>query len=327
VAIFWFFKEMVLLGLENGFVEFLWGTFSRPHSQQTVLAVTRRLFLQEPPHKFCGGIKRHVTGDETMKEITKKWPVLLTVLMFIAGCTISVNNNNPTAQYSKAFQYASTDSSFTGISINNVNGTIEVVGVDSLSGIQVSGEKKVTDQTETEAENHIGDISVEMDSSGNTFSIITHQPTSGGNRNYEVDYKIHIPIGWKVAIVNINGDITVTNISDDVSVTVTNGMVSTNSVTGNLETVIQNGNINADVVLPSGDACDLNTTNGQIILTVPRSTSATVTASVVNGTVSISNLPIVETSTSETHITGTIGKGESSISLNAVNGTIELNGK
>lgn len=262
-----------------------------------------------------------------MKENTKNLSVLLTVLMFIAGCTISVNNSKPNAQYTEAFQYASTDSSFTRISINNVNGTIEVVGVDSLSSIQVSGEKKVTDQTETEAEDHIGDINIEIDSSDNTFSIITHQPNSSGSRNYEVDYKIYVPIGWKVAVANINGNISVTNISNDVAVDVTNGMVSANSVTGNLETVIQNGNINADIVLPSGDACNLNTTNGQIVLTVPRSTSATVTASVVNGTVSISNLSIVETSASKTHIAGTIGKGESSISLNAVNGTIELNGK
>ncbi len=262
-----------------------------------------------------------------MKENTKIWSVLLTILIFIAGCTTSVNNSNPTAQFTEAFQYASTGSSFMGVSVNNVNGTIEVVGVDSLTGIQVSGEKKVTDQTETAAEGHIGDISIEIDSSGNTFSIITHQPNSSGNRNYEVDYKIYVPIGWNVAIVNINGNITVTNISNDVNVDVTNGTVDADSITGNLETVVQNGNINADVVLPSGDECDLNTTNGQIVLTVPRSTSATVTASVVNGTVSISNLSIVETLTSQTRITGTIGKGESSISLSAVNGTIELKGK
>jgi len=266
-------------------------------------------------------------GSEIMKEKIKYWPVLLMVLLSVSGCTTSVNNSNSTAEYKTNFQYESADSAFTGISVNNVNGTVEVIGVDSLTGLQVSGEKKVTDQTAVDAENHIGDISIEMDSSGSTFSIITHQPNSSGNRNYEVDYTIYVPSDWKTAITNVNGNVTVTNISADADVDLANGAVAANGITGNLKTIIQNGSINADMVLPPGDTCNLSTTNGQIILTIPRSTSATVSATVVNGAVSTSNLSIAATSASQTHIAGTIGKGEGSIALNAVNGTIALNGK
>jgi len=254
--------------------------------------------------------------------------IFLAGLMFLPGCRTTVNINNPTAEFTAAFQYASSDSSVEELNINNVNGTVEVIGVDSLKSIQLSGQKMVTAQTETEAEDHIGDISIEMDSSGNIFSVITHQPNSSGNRNYEVDYKIYVPARWNVSIENINGNVTTTDINNDVGIQVTNGLVATNNVVGNLVAVLQNGGITTDITtLPPGDTCKLVTTNGQIALTIPKSISAAITASVVNGTVSTSNLSITETSASQTYLAGTIGKGGSLISLSAVNGTIQLNGK
>ena len=55
-------------------------------------------------------------------------------------------------------------------------------------------------------------------------------------------------------------------------------------------------------------------------------TSARLTASVVNGSITTVNLSMQDVSSSPTHLTGTLGSGLGTICLSTVNGLIEVAG-
>lgn len=249
---------------------------------------------------------------------------ILSAFMLLAGCSINVNNGNSQYEYSEDFSFVMPVAQYDEISVDNINGNIEIVGVDSLNEVQVSGKKIVQDESVDEAKSHISDISIDILSSETALTIRTTQPNSSGGRTYQVDYEIQVPSGWKAMVTNINGTLEVKSIKNSVNATLTNGTLSANDITGDLRANLTNGNIDADVTLPVNSTCQLNTTNGNIVLAVPRSTSATVSASVVNGSVAVSDLSIALSSNSRTHLSGTMGKGESTISLSTVNGTIQL---
>ena len=95
---------------------------------------------------------------------------------------------------------------------------------------------------------------------------------------------------------------------------------------GNLSTEVTNGNLTGGVSLPVDGSCWMNSVNGNITLTVPRTSSAEVTASVTNGTVSVNNLQLLLRTSSWTSLSGTLGDGKGSIQLTTVNGTVVLSG-
>jgi DUF4097 and DUF4098 domain-containing protein YvlB len=83
-----------------------------------------------------------------------------------------------------------------------------------------------------------------------------------------------------------------------------------------------NGDIDGKVTLPLDGTIHMGITNGSIDLDIPQNTSAEFTAGVTNGSISVSNLELrnrVETSKS---LTGTLGDGRGTISLNTTNGNI-----
>lgn len=251
--------------------------------------------------------------------------ILLAAMLF-AGCSININSSDSQEEYSEDFSLYVPVASYSGFSVNNVNGTVSITGVDGLDQVEITGQKIVRDETRAGAKSHVGDISIDILTTGSTLNVRTTQPNSSNGRTYEVDYEIRVPREWKVSVTDVNGTVQVADVTNSVDVILTNGTLSTSDITGDLRASLTNGNIDGDITLLASSLCDLATTNGNIVLAVPSTTSATVSASVVNGSVSIANLSVVVSSSSRTHINGTLGKGEAKISLSAVNGNIHLRG-
>ncbi len=249
---------------------------------------------------------------------------LAIITLFVAGCNINVNDSDSTSEYSEQFSFYVPVSSYNDFWVSNINGSITITGVDGLSEVEVTGYKRVIDESFNRAKSHITDISVDIISSGSSLGVRTTQPNSVGNRTYQVDYEIRVPSDWSVSVDDVNGVIEVANIIYSVSAKLTNGTLSAYDIVGDLYADLTNGNIDADVTLLAGSNCELSTTNGNIALWVPSSTSAAVSASVVNGTVSVSGLSIAVSSSSRTYLEGTMGKGEATISLSTVNGNVQL---
>lgn len=241
-------------------------------------------------------------------------------------CQWNFLSDRSTIEHREPFALSKSSSARNGLSISNINGNITVIGVDDLTEVQISGSKIVRDESVEEAKRRIGDIKIEIVESATTLAIKTSHPNSSGGRTYQVDYEIRIPSSWKLTVGNVNGNVTILNIKNTTKATITNGTLEARDIRGNVDGNVSNGTINARVYLPENGSCVLGTLNGTIGFLVPRSTSAAVTATATNGTVSVSNLPLVLSSSSRTSISGTLGDGKGTIRLSTLNGTVQLTG-
>ena len=253
------------------------------------------------------------------------WAAVLLATAFLAGCSININDSDTQSEYSEDFSFYIPVANYDELSVSDINGSITIIGVDGLDEVEVTGQKIVQDESFEQARRHITDISVDIVSSGSLLGVRTTQPNTSGNRTYQVDYEIRVPSDWAVSVTDVNGTTEVDNIINSVNATLTNGTFSAYDIFGDLNANLTNGNIDADVTLLAGNRCELTTTNGNIALWVPSSTSAAISASVVNGSVTVSGLSIAISSSSRTYLEGTMGKGEGQISLSTVNGNIQLN--
>ncbi len=86
-----------------------------------------------------------------------------------------------------------------------------------------------------------------------------------------------------------------------------------------------NGTIDGEVTLPSDGEIKFDTFNGAINLSIPVSTSAHFFASVVNGSINITNLDL-DVLQSPNPLEGTLGAGAGMITLEVDNGDINVSG-
>jgi DUF4097 and DUF4098 domain-containing protein YvlB len=129
-----------------------------------------------------------------------------------------------------------------------------------------------------------------------------------------------------VTVNDVNGNIDIQNFRNNVVSSVVNGIVNATDITGNLNISLTNGTISGKVFLPENGACDLSLVNGNISLLVPRTLSASVSASVTIGTVSVTNLPITYTTNTRIAVVGVAGGGKGAIRLSSVTGVVQLIG-
>ena len=253
---------------------------------------------------------------------------LLTIPLLLATPSCQINDYEPDAnfEYRENFIYTRSVSGKTDVFITNINGTITVIGVDTLSEVRVSGTKIVKDQSEDAATRHMADITIDLQESPSALTIKTLQPNTSGNRTYQVNYEVLVPSSWRVTVNNVNGNIDIQNFRNAVTSSVVNGIVNATDITGSVNVTVTNGTINGKVYLPESGSCGLSLVNGNISLLVPRTLSASVTASVTLGSVSVTNLPITYTTNTRTSVTGIVGGGKGTVRLSSVNGVVQLIG-
>jgi len=78
--------------------------------------------------------------------------------------------------------------------------------------------------------------------------------------------------------------------------------------------------------LPEDGTINLNLVTGNIELDIPQNTSAEFSAAVVTGTISISDLVLQNQVSTSGSLSGTLGNGEGTISLNVVTGSVNVQG-
>jgi hypothetical protein len=252
---------------------------------------------------------------------------LFVPLMFLAlSCEINDVNNNSDAEYRDSFLYTRSTGARTEFFINNVNGELTVIGVDTLSEIRISGTRIVKDQSVEDARQHIDDIEIDVVESSSVLSVKTIQPNTSNGRTYQVKYEVMIPSSWRVTASNVNGGVEISSIRNSVTTMVVNGTVSVSEISGSASVSVTNGTISGRVYLPENGNCNFTLVNGNVNLLVPRTTSADVNATVAVGTVSVTNLPIVYGTNSRTTVSGVLGSGKGTIRLSTVNGLVQLIG-
>jgi hypothetical protein len=154
-------------------------------------------------------------------------------------------------------------------------------------------------------------------------------PGQGGHMSVQdndvtVSFTVSVPPGVRFVGRTVNGGVEASGLTGDVVAQTVNGGVRL-STEGKAEAETVNGSITAVIGQADGsEPLRFKTVNGSIALELPAGASAEVRASPVNGDVR-SEFPLTgQTRVSRRSLSGTIGGGGRSLSLETVNGSIQI---
>lgn len=210
--------------------------------------------------------------------------------------------------------------------LEGINGSIEVVGAAATDTFSIHATRQVWSESVADAQAYLDRLEVAVTGSGNEIVIRTVQPQNTGGRTLVVNYVLAVPMRLAASVANVNGGVSIEQLSGDVSVSVVNGAVQIQDVGGSVSVAVVNGVVTARTALAAGEGIDLQTTNGNLTLDIPRSTSAQFAARLVNGVIAINNLTLQGARSTPTSLTGTLGAGAGRVDLETVNGNILVRG-
>ncbi|HEY0305224.1 MAG TPA: DUF4097 family beta strand repeat-containing protein [Longimicrobiales bacterium] len=144
------------------------------------------------------------------------------------------------------------------------------------------------------------------------------------NNDVEVDFEVRVPRGVLFTGKTVNGSVRATGMTADVKASTVNGSVRV-STTGLAEAETVNGSITVRMGRTDwSETLAFETVNGGITLELPDNLNADVSASTVNGSLSSDWPMTVRGRWSNRRMNGKIGAGGRELTLETVNGDIEI---
>jgi hypothetical protein len=218
-------------------------------------------------------------------------------------------------------------SASTRLVLSGINGTVSVSDNIAPGTVIVEGVRRVRSDNIADARDRLNHISVRIVEIGNVVNVSTKHLKDPEGRLYEVDYRVFVPPTFRADIEQVNGEISVRELRNAIVVSNVNGSVNIAEVSGDLRVSVTNGAIDADAALRPGGVIDLQTVNGDLSLTIPATTSAILEATIVNGSIKITDLVLDDQTIRSSRVTGTLGGGNGTITLAVTNGGIEVVGR
>jgi hypothetical protein len=211
------------------------------------------------------------------------------------------------------------------VSITNVNGRVEVEGVDG-STVEVQAERVARGATDQLAQDLLPKIAINDRSTPDLVQIETGRLNGiliGAS--YEVRYHVKAPKGAAVRASTVNGGVEVKALAGRVVARTTNGGVVANDVSGGLEARTVNGGVRASFSSIGTSDITLGTVNGGVRVLLPESGKVTLNATWVNGGFnSNGQLKFEIRDSGKRHFEGLLNGGGTPINVNTVNGGIRV---
>jgi len=201
--------------------------------------------------------------------------------------------------------------------LDGANGTVAIHCSDR-NEVEITATKHADSQADLDA--------IPIDIKQGTGAIEVHTVySSPGSHNGEVSYQVAVPKDLSNLQANTaNGSISAQNVSGSVSIKSENGAITATSLKGPFSLSTTNGSITADCTDLAGDGL-LHTTNGSIILALPRSADALIDATTTVGQIN-SNLSAGKVN--KGIVGGTLeaklGAGSHRLEVKTTNGTVSL---
>ncbi|MBI2510420.1 MAG: DUF4097 family beta strand repeat protein [Opitutae bacterium] len=212
------------------------------------------------------------------------------------------------------------------VSVTNLNGDVEIVGWDKAE-VSIEAEKSARDGDDLKK------IEIVVDASADHVSVKTkHHKRDDeswwrrhGDSFGAVRYTIRVPAQLaRLKVDAMNSNISTENVRAHVKLETMNGRIRAVGLVGDAELDTMNGRIVASFDrLAAGQKVSVDTMNGQCEVFVPADANAHVVASSLNGRVS-SDLPMTLEKSSRRSLRGSLGKGEGSLSLDSMNGSLSI---
>jgi hypothetical protein len=262
--------------------------------------------------------------------LTLRASCVLATVLFLG--TVALVGAPMSAQQARDFQWRGTVLQGNAIEIKGVNGDVAAqlaTGADVEVTAVKMGRKSDPESVRIEVVQH-GDgvtiCAVYPDTDGRPNEC---KPGNEGRMNVRdndvnVTFTVKVPSGVRFVGRTVNGDVTANALSGPVSLRTVNGSAEfSTSAFGDASTV--NGSIRGSLGSGtwSGDL-EFNTVNGSVTLDLPADVQSDVRATTVNGDIQ-TDFPLTITGrVNPRRLTGTIGAGGRSLSIETVNGGVKL---
>ena len=256
--------------------------------------------------------------------------VLLSLAAFIACDVRVIDSDNNVANTNffavESFSFEIAVKNQTRLNLTVINGPVDVIGVAGATTAKIFGERRIESASAADAKAHLKELEVRVTDRQDEISVNTIQPDNTHGRNYKTVYHLRLPNTWKFNVDHVNGIVTIDSLKNDVSLKVTNGSVQLREIFGSVVAELVNGQLTGKLGLPVQGTCKMTTVNGQILLTIPKTTTADFSAAVTNGDINLSNLALQNSVSTPKSLRGKLGDGQGTISLSTVNGNISVDG-
>ncbi|HVF67278.1 MAG TPA: DUF4097 family beta strand repeat-containing protein [Pyrinomonadaceae bacterium] len=214
------------------------------------------------------------------------------------------------------------------VSLSNINGSVRISAWDR-SEVKVDAVKRAYTQE------RLREAEIKVSANSNAIEIETEYPDyrwdgRNGERHENpasVEYTLTIPRNARVEEINlVNGGLDIEGLGGPVHASSVNGKVVARGLSGPVNLSVVNGRLEAalDGVGGSGSV-NLSAVNGPLVATLPSDSNATVHADTVHGSISNDfNLPVRVGEYVGRELAGRLGQGGTRVSLNNVNGSIQI---
>jgi DUF4097 and DUF4098 domain-containing protein YvlB len=208
------------------------------------------------------------------------------------------------------------------LSLENINGNVAIEGWKknevSIRAVK-TGKSKDLDRIK---------IVVEVDKyeGKDWIHISTHYGVFSMNSG-SVDYTIKAPSDAILEDIElVNGDLKITGVTGYLSLGTVNGSITASGMTGNAWVETVNGNLDLSFdKMSAGQTVDVESVNGAILLRIPAKANAQVDAETLNGNISSEfGLTVEKSQWIGRSMEGLLGSGGARITLETVNGNIEI---
>jgi len=219
------------------------------------------------------------------------------------------------------------------VAIFNRNGRVEIEGGESPT-VDVRAERVVRATTTKTAADVLPKIRIAEDIKPDLVTIRT-EGVEGLllGVSFDVTYRVRVPSGAGVRVQTSNGDITVTGISGRLVANSGNGNIKGEKLSGGVEARTTNGVTVVDLIALGVDPILMRATNGNLELALPGESNANLSASTVEGAVTVSGMTVEPAGEPGPErgrgrrLRGRINSGGTSIELQTVHGNINISAR
>ncbi|MDP8238022.1 MAG: DUF4097 family beta strand repeat-containing protein [Candidatus Hatepunaea meridiana] len=255
--------------------------------------------------------------------------ILLTLTALPALAKITIEDS-----YNKVMEAAG----FEDVSIETVNGSIEVTGYDG-DQVTIDAKMEVKGKKEDICKELLSEIEIKINEKGKELEI---EADTKDKRGYSVSvsFKIQVPHRMKIEAETVNGSIDVTDINGganietingslncsnmicDVDAETINGSINFDDVSGELDAETINGSIDCESALEPPQSISFETINGKVNVELKGIPDAKLNIAAVNGNIKLKGFAEVELKRNARSFSSTLGSGAGSYDISTVNGSV-----
>jgi hypothetical protein len=245
--------------------------------------------------------------------------------LVLSACNVSFGNDAEAHdQWKRTYTLANPGT----LEIRDTNGSIDVVpgAGDAVTLVVDRTVRAGTEQAaktaleQIEFVEHVTPDRIAIDSSNYSSSLF--------GKSHKFVYHVTVPTWAGVRVDATNGDIKVTNIGGPFRVHATNGRITGTGLRAGASVSTTHGVTSLEFASLGDNDITCETTNGEIKLAIPPDAKARLVATVTNGAITTSGLPMATTEQTRRRLEGTIGGGGGPmIKLSATNGRLAIEGR